>query len=515
MRKPSGALELTWTDKDLSLLSHGDERYEWVDPTDYRVAEVRLLHETGKVGTDSGNLLIQGDALHALTSLIHLPDYAKRYVGKVKLCYIDPPFNTGQAFKHYDDNVENSVWLTLLRDRLTQIHELLAEDGSIWLHLDDAQVHRARCVLDEVFGPDKYVNTIIWGYKTYQGAVRDFFPRKHDTILWYNKNKRPDFVLPYKDNVEETVGFGRWGAYLNDNYEITGANFPSSDSRFMAYHRRWVKEHKRQPGPTDVILRLSGEVVTDTWTDIPAIDPKDKLNRNGYSTQKPEPLIERILAAATKPGDLVLDCFAGSGTTAATAHKMGRRWVTVELSADNIEGYVLPRLTKVVSGEDPSGITGSQDWQGGGGFTVAQVGPSMFDTTDGGRVVLADWVTGGELAEAVAAQVGYDFAPDHPFAGRKGRSRLAVIDGMLGADVAKFLVEQLDDNETLLVIAQAVEVGVAEQVRQMRRGSRVKKVPRDLAKVGTGPSRVVVLPKPAEISEDDGNAFVAADEVEA
>jgi adenine-specific DNA-methyltransferase len=502
MRTPKGALELTWTDKDLALLSHGETSYEWVEPTDYRVSEVRLLHITGSVGRPRDNLLIQGDAMHALSSLTNLPEYAKRYVGKVKLCFVDPPFNTGQVFEHYEDNLENSVWLTLFRDRMVQIRELLADDGSLWVHLDDAQVHRARCVLDEVFGADKYVNTIIWGYKTYQGAVKDFFPRKHDTILWYNKDKRPGFTLPYKDNVEETVGFARWRAYLNDQYQITGGNFPATDSRFMAYHRRWVKDNGRQPGPDDVILQLTGEVVTDVWTDIPAIDPKDKVNKNGYSTQKPEPLIERILAAATEPGDLVLDCFAGSGTTAAVAHKMGRRWVTVELSPDNVEDYVLPRLSAVVAGTDPSGITAAYDWRGGGGFTVAQVGPSMFETTDSGRVVLAEWVTGGDLAQAVAAQVGYDFAPDGPFAGRQGRSRLAVIDGVLGLDVATYLVGQLGDDETLLAVAQAVEPGVAEQVRQMRRGSRVRNVPRDLAHVGKGPSRIVTLPTPSAPATD-------------
>ena len=162
-----GRLELTWTNKHLRLLAHDDGSYEWLDPSDYRVAEVRLLHDVGTVGQigknrAADNLLIHGDALHALTSLAKLPEFAREYLGKVKLAYIDPPFNTGQAFKHYDDALEHSVWLTMMRDRLIQIRELLSHDGSLWLHLDDAEVHRARCVLEEVFGPENFVATVIW-----------------------------------------------------------------------------------------------------------------------------------------------------------------------------------------------------------------------------------------------------------------------------------------------------------------------------------------------------------------
>ena len=167
MASYSGRLELTWTNKPLRLLAHEDGRYEWVSPSDYRVAEVRLLHDVtsvGDVGTlrAADNLLIRGDALNALTSLARLPEFASEYLGKVRLCYIDPPFNTGQAFTSYDDNLEHSVWLTMLRDRLLQIKQLLTPDGSVWVHLDDEEVHRCRCVLDEVFGLDNFVATVIW-----------------------------------------------------------------------------------------------------------------------------------------------------------------------------------------------------------------------------------------------------------------------------------------------------------------------------------------------------------------
>ncbi len=166
----AGRLELTWTNKHLTLLAHENQTYEWVDPADYRVSEVRLLHDVAKVGhtaTDSrragDNLLIRGDALHALNALSSIPEFAREYLGRVRLCYIDPPFNTGQAFPgFYDDALEHSVWLTMLRDRLVQIRDFLAADGSVWVHLDDTESHRARCVLDEVFGADNFITTVIW-----------------------------------------------------------------------------------------------------------------------------------------------------------------------------------------------------------------------------------------------------------------------------------------------------------------------------------------------------------------
>ena len=164
-----GRLELTWTNKDQALLWTEDGTYRWLPPSDYRVAEVRLLHDAGEVG-DVGpasrraadNLLIRGDALNALTSLARIPEFQREYLGKVKLAYLDPPFNTQQAFEHYDDALEHSVWLTMMRDRLLEIRKLLAADGSVWVHLDDTEVHRARCVLDEVFGSDGYLATVVW-----------------------------------------------------------------------------------------------------------------------------------------------------------------------------------------------------------------------------------------------------------------------------------------------------------------------------------------------------------------
>jgi len=184
-----GRLELTWTNKNLRLLAHEDGSYEWLDPSDYRVAEVRLLHDATTVGTvgkrrAADNLLIRGDALHALTALGKLPEFARDYLGKVKLAYFDPPFNTQQSFLQYDDALEHSVWLTMMRDRLLQVKTLLAPSGSVWMHCDDSEQHRVRLVMDEIFGLDKLVATIVW-QKRYSRDNRPAIGPVHDFIHVY------------------------------------------------------------------------------------------------------------------------------------------------------------------------------------------------------------------------------------------------------------------------------------------------------------------------------------------
>jgi adenine-specific DNA-methyltransferase len=274
-----------------------------------------------------------------------------------------------------------------------------------------------------------------------------------------------------------------------------------------------------------------------------------------FATPKPEKLMKYILEIASEEGDIVLDCFAGSGTTPAVAHKMKRHWVAMEVRGENINEFILPRMRSVVSGTDEGGVTidevlipvgdlpegvsssevkaaikaleklwahgtfdGTLDettfkallremrrasktrrekrklWDGGDGFTFARVAPSMFEDFGGG-VVLADWATNGALALAVAAQLGYGGEIDGPFVGTKGRSRLAVIDGMLTTGVADFLLGQLDRDQTLMAVAQTLEPGVADHIRRRRPGSRARKVPRDLAKAGSKEGERIVIPQ--------------------
>ena len=195
-----------------------------------------------------------------------------------------------------------------------------------------------------------------------------------------------------------------------------------------------------------------------------------------FSTPKPEALIERIIHIGSNPGDVVLDCFLGSGTTAAVAHKMGRRWVGVEWREDTVRNFALPRLEKVVDGEDPRGVTDLTGWTGGDGFRVVDVAPSMFEESDG-VVYLSDWAVNGALAEATAAQLGLAYAPDHPFVGRKGRSRLAVLDGHVSGAVADLLAAALGPRETLVICGTSVDPAVKERIQTAAPGSAVRKIP--------------------------------------
>lgn len=300
------------------------------------------------------NRLIYGDNLLTLQALLAgdadsgLPSLR----GKVDLIYIDPPFDSKadyrtpitlpgtkfeqrptviEQFAYTDTWKEGTIsYLKMMYPRLVLMRELLSERGSIYVHIDWHIGAYIKALLDDVFGKDNFRNEIIWHYQTYQGQVKAYFPRKHDNIFLYSKSQNPTFHLLKDDNPEGTIDFTRWNEYLNSNNEITGANYPKTDSRFTGYYNRFVKENHRRPGPQDVILRIEGNTIDSVW-DIKAVDPKNKQERVGYATQKPEALLERIIKASSNKGDLVCDFFGGSGTTAAVAEKLGRRWITGDI----------------------------------------------------------------------------------------------------------------------------------------------------------------------------------------
>lgn len=641
-----GRLELNWTNKDKRLLAHEDGSYEWVPPADYRVAEVRLLDDAGSVGKvgpktrrASDNLLIRGDALNALTSLTELPEFASEYVGKVKLAYLDPPFNTQQTFPHYDDALEHSVWLTMMRDRFRVIKKLLAANGSIWVHLDHVESHRCRAILDEEFGPANFVAEVAWQKADNTRSNNAGFSVSHDVLLVYRKS---DAWIPNRmaraavldakytspdgdperwfDGPTTVRGDRKHHDYIHAiQHPITGDLIYPTKGRHWAKSRDWISKQMSGYAPyeeraiddaerraavcgipvsaikadvpalmlavpleeaaeqaekryaegnwPDIVLRsggrggvgfklripADGSVPTTWWrfdelgsnrtakSEIKALFPGE----HAFDTPKPERLLQRLIQISTNPGEIVLDCFLGSGTTAAVAHKMGRRWVGVERSAGTLEHYTVPRLTKVVRGEDPGGITTSTErvaveplpdgvspeeaaefsrllrkfsellleasgdrvseretsekevvaallgslrrvartrkrsqvnWEGGGGFRILDVAPSMFEQAEG-SVFIAEWASNGKLSEATAAQLGFEYEPDSPFAGRKGRSRLAVIDGLVNADVARMLIDALPGDELLTLCGTAVDPDARQVLRELRRGSTVRKIP--------------------------------------
>lgn len=527
MANYEGRLELTWTNKHLSLLAHEDGSYEWVSPADYRVAEVRLLHDVATVGEIGNgrafdNLLVKGDALSALTSLGRLPELARTYLSKVKVVYIDPPFNTQQSFFNYDDALEHSVWLTMIRDRLVQIRDLLTPDGSVWLHLDDSEIHRARCVMDEVFGFDNYVTTVVWEKSDSPRMDAQYFSSRHDYILVYRRSGafvanrlatdgvpahysktaedgRPYYLKPLRamggqgstrearptlwypltapdgtevwplrpDGVE---GAWRWSRGKCEK-EADRLDWIKSPAGWQAYFRIYADLERGIPPQT---IWTKDEVGTNRTSK--AEVKRFASDKRAFDTPKPEKLLQRIIHIASNPGDIVLDCFLGSGTTAAVAHKMGRRWVGIEMESSTLEDYALPRLRMVVEGRDSEGVTADVDWEGGGGFRVLEVAPSMFQA-DGGVVFLADWMTNGTLAEATAAQLGFETENDPPFAGRKGRSRLAVVDGVVNEAVVRLISTALSDRERVVICGTGVDPLARSILRELRPGSTLRKIP--------------------------------------
>lgn len=288
---------------------------------------------------DWHNLLVFGDSLQILKTFYENKDplIKDKIKGKVKLIYIDPPFATKKDFRNkdgeraYRDKAKGAEFVEFLRRRLFVAKELLAEDGSIFVHLDQKKGHYIKMVLDEVFGEENLVNEIIWHFRTYQGQVKNYFPRKHNIIYWYRNKIHPEFTLAYDDDYEDTVDAERWRKYIVNGNQIRGNKYPKSDSRFMAYYDRWVKEHGRKPNRNDIIYKVQGYVVDDVWTDIQALDPKDKDERVDYPTQKPEQLLNRIIKSVTDEGDLIMDFFCGSGTTLAAAEKLNRRWIGCDI----------------------------------------------------------------------------------------------------------------------------------------------------------------------------------------
>jgi len=225
-------------------------------------------------------------------------------------------------------------FIAMIYERLKLMHGLLADDSSIYVHCDWRVNSYMRLVLDEIFGANNFKNEIIWRYRTYQGQVQNYFPRKHDTILFYKKGD-PKFELLKDNNFENNIDFKRWNRYLVNGNEIRGNNYPTTDSRFDVFVKKWKKEHPNQEVDENAVLyKLEGLTVDSVW-DLKALDPKDD-RRLGYPTQKPDEVLERIITASSNEGDLVADFFCGSGTTLAVAEKLGRKWIGSDLGRFSI-----------------------------------------------------------------------------------------------------------------------------------------------------------------------------------
>ncbi len=368
----------------------------------------------GDAAAARNNLLIQGDNLQALKALLPF------YRGQVKCIFIDPPYNTKSAFEHYDDNLEHSQWLSMMLPRLQVLRDLLREDGSIWVTIDDNEGHYLKVMMDEVFGRGNFISDLTWHKRVSPANDAHYFSSDHDKVFVYARTKKSwvpnrlprseDQKKYYTNPDNDQRGVWNSAAYTcaktaderpNLYYPLihpkTGQEIWPKRSRVWAYGRETHEDHVRKnmiywgvDGGANLprikkFLDDSDKVVPRSiWSHEDAGHNQEAMleglvlfGQTRFGTPKPERLLHRVLHIATNPGDLVLDSFLGSGTTAAVAHKMGRRWIGIEMG-EHATTHCTPRLQKVIDGEQ-GGISTSVGWQGGGGFQLLQLGAPLFD----------------------------------------------------------------------------------------------------------------------------------------
>ena len=437
------------------------------------------------------NMLIHGDNLLALKSL------ELEYTGKIKCIYIDPPYNTGAAFQHYDDNLEHSTWLSLMKPRLELLKTLLKDDGSIWISIDSYESHYLKVMCDEVFGRNNFIDEVIWQRSYAPVNLKKTLSKSHDTILAYAKNMSNDFKLNklprsdeansrYKNPDNDPRGVWKSGdlsvgpVVESKVYEITtpsgrkvlppkGRCWLLTKERFLEFvddNRIWFGENGNNvPSIKRFLSETKNGVVAQTlWTYQEVGHTQDakrevkQFNSNDvFETPKPEKLIERIITLASNPGDIVLDSFLGSGTTAAVAEKMGRKWIGIELG-DHAYTHCYKRLKAVVDGEQ-GGISKEVNWKGGGGFKFYELAPSLIEKSKFGNPIISKKYDMEMLAQAVAKHKGYFYEPDSEVEWKQSKNGdknfLFVTTNYITPDYLEYIHSMLKNDEHLLITTKA------------------------------------------------------------
>lgn len=481
-------LELTWV---------GKEEQPRLEPRILLEGPEKSYHARFRVsGNDIfDNRLIFGDNLLALKAL------EQEFTGRVKCVFIDPPYNTGSAFEHYDDGMEHSLWLSMMRDRLVLLHKLLAEDGSLWITIDDNEAHYLKVLCDEIFGRVNFIATVIWQKLfTVKNSAR-FFSDMHEYILIYAKNSTywRRNLLPRSSELDQSYSNpdndfrGPWTTnaiqarnyYSQGSYEIIspsgkkynpppGTYWRISQETFkqLEIDRRiwWGKDGTATPrikkylseakqGVVPATLWFHDDVGTNAEAKVEIRSLfQDVDSADVFMTPKPEKLIKRILEIATQPGDLVLDSFAGSGTTGAVAHKMGRRWIMIELG-EHCHTHIIPRLQKVINGADQGGISKAVNWQGGGGFRYYKLAPSLLQKDKYGNWIISKEYNAEMLAEAMCKHEGFTYAPNETVFWKQGQSTehdfIYTTTVPVTAALLETIADQMGSRETLLICCTA------------------------------------------------------------
>lgn len=514
-------LELTWIGKDKRPLLEPRILVELPEHS-YHARERKSEKDI------FDNMLIHGDNLLALKAL------EQEFAGKVKCIYIDPPYNTGSAFEYYDDGLEHSIWLGLMRERLVILKNLLRRDGSIWISIDDNEQAYLKVLLDEIFGRSNFITNVTIEVSPPNGVkiahAHKTILKEKEFIILYAKNKEafrisPQYkkaptwdkhfnkfiknkemhmskweVVPLRDVIGEMrqsfenkefmlfasvhadeifqpVGNARFSR--NPRYCTDSIVSVDESHGYMAYKGKQVqllsKSMKNINGEY-VLARL----ITDSWTDISFNNLFQEGGVDFKNAKKPEMLIARILNMSSDPGDIVLDSFLGSGTTAAVAHKMGRWWIGIEMG-EHCFTHCVPRLKKVVNGEDAGGVTSSANWKGGGGFRVYKLGPTMVKEDKWGNPIINEEFNASMLAEAMCKLEGFVYAPDPEVFWRHGHSTETDFIYVTTQTLTKGQLDQLSgevgSGRSLLVCCSAFRADEAEFENMT-----IKKIPMEVLK---------------------------------
>lgn len=520
-------LELTWV---------GKENRPRLEPRILIADPAKSYHAAARISeTDIfDNVLIHGDNLLVLKAL------EAEYAGKVKCIYIDPPYNTGSAFEYYDDGLEHSMWLALMRDRIELLRVLLARDGLIFVQIDDNEMAYLTVLMDELFGRENRINVVAVKMSEASGVkmshVDKKLPKLKEYLLIYRKETTPKLTMDgvpagawndeYKtlltglereqiddikeicaieandqkaiDHCNEILAHANTETLIN-HFKTNGIK--SEDQEKFKFDNAWriiqavgsssvLNMAKSQPRHKQEIaagLSARGLIYLyktdfdrkakqpriqvifadqnlmrnpgDFWTDIKTTGGVGQEGGVLFPQgKKPEALIRRVIQMCTKPGELVLDSFAGSGTTGAVAHKMGRRWIMVELG-DHCTTHIVPRLQQVIDGNDQGGISKAVDWKGGGGFRYFELAPSLLDTDKWGREVISREYDASMLAQGLCKLEGFTYSPSDSVYWQQGHSSetdfLYVTTQTLGPEELATLSEEVGEDRSLLILCAA------------------------------------------------------------
>ncbi|HAH07454.1 MAG TPA: site-specific DNA-methyltransferase [Elusimicrobia bacterium] len=529
-------LELTWI---------GKENQPKLEPRILIEEKTTSYHASFRnSGKDNfENRLIFGDNLLALKAL------EQEFAGKIRCIYVDPPFNTHQAFEHYDDGIEHSLWLSLMRDRFELLRNLLTDDGSLFVHIDDNELGYLIVLLDEVFGRKNrgFVVTFKQGSATGHKSINPGCVNTTNYVVLYAKNKmawKPNRIFTGR---ERDTRYGQFISNRDQRHEawkITTLmkafaadrgilekearklvkNQPDLMDQFVIDNAKSVMRLARpdydsvsadakklidasgakpdqilrleRKGYSDIYLvngeriifysdklklidgkHITGEPLTTLWDDILSNNLHAEGGVEFPKGKKPEALIKRVLELATGAGDWVLDSFAGSGTTGAVAHKMGRRWIMVELG-EHCHTHIIPRLKKVIDGKDPGGITEAVGWKGGGGFRYYRLAPSLLEKDQFGNWVINKKYDAVMLAEAICKLEGFVYAPSDSLYWRHGHSTekdfIYVTTQTLSREQLQKLADEVGEDRSLLVMCSAFRIKNLDEFPNLT----VKKIPK-------------------------------------